>query len=62
MADTESCVVDFVTAVCLVRRRPGEGEAFDLSKLVGSSLFLPKRNPVISNLLTYEEGQIGFCR
>ena len=61
VADTESCEVDFVTMVCLMRREPVEGEGFHLSEFVGRSLFLPKRGPVISNLLTNKEGEIGFC-
>ena len=56
VAETESCEVDFMTAVCLVRRRPGEVEGFDSSKFVRRSSFLPKRDLVISNLLTYKEG------
>ena len=48
---TKSCEIDFVTAVCLLRRRPEEGERFDLSKLVGRSSFLLQRDPVISDLL-----------
>jgi len=44
VADKESCEVHFVTTVRLVRRRPGEGEDFDLSKFVGRSLFPPKRD------------------
>ena len=60
-ADTDSYEVDFVTVVCSVIRKPGEWEGFDLSRFVGRSLFLPNRNPVISNLLTYKEGEIRFC-
>ena len=44
VADTESCEVDFVTAVDLGRRRPGEEEGIDLRKFVGRCLFLPKRS------------------
>jgi len=49
VVDTESCEVDCVTAVCLVRGKPGEGEGFYSSKFVGRSLFLPKRDPVITD-------------
>jgi len=49
MVDTKSCELDFVTTVCLVRQRSGEGEGFDLSKFIGRSLFLPK------------ESEIGIC-
>ena len=35
--------------------------SFDFSKFVARSLFLPKRDAVISNLLTYTEDEIRYC-
>ena len=36
-----------MTAACLVRLIPGEGEGFDLDKFVERSLFLLKRDAMI---------------
>ena len=59
VVNAEACEVDFVTAVCLVRRRAAEEEGFNLREFVGKNLFPPKRDTVvISNLLTYKEGEI----
>ena len=35
-------------------------EVFDLSEFVGRALFLPKRDPVISNLLTFNRVRSDF--
>jgi len=53
--------VDFMTAMSLVRRRPGERYGFNLSKFIGRGLFLPKVNPMVCDIFTYKEGEIRFC-
>ena len=57
----ETCEVDFMTAMYLVRRRPGEKQGFNLSKFIGTDLFLPNGNPVICDIFAYKEGEISFC-
>ena len=39
VTDAETCEVDFMTAMCLVRRRPRERKGFNLSKFIGRGLF-----------------------
>jgi len=40
VTDAETCEVDFMKAMCLVRRRPGERQGFNLNKFIGRGLFL----------------------
>ena len=53
VANVELCKIDLVTVICLVRQRPEKGEGFNLGEFVEWSLFIPKKSPVIGNLLTY---------
>jgi len=46
-----------MTAMCLVRRRPGERYGFNLSKFIGRGQFLPKGNPVVCDIFAYKEDE-----
>jgi len=60
VTDAERCEIDFMKAMCLLRRRPGKWQGFNLSKSIGRSLFLPKGNRVACDISAYKESEIRF--
>ena len=54
VAYAETCEEDFMATVSLVRRRPWEGERFNLGKIAWS-FFLPLIDPVVGDVVSYEE-------
>ena len=56
------CVSRFHDGDEFGRRRLGERYGFNLSECIGTSLLLPKVDPVISDdTFAYEESEIRFC-
>ena len=53
----ETCEEDFMATVSLLRR-PWEGKRFNLGQFIGWSLFLLQIDPVIGDVVSYEEGEV----
>ena len=60
VAYAETCEEGFMATVSFVRRREQEGKRFNLGQFIGWSLFLPQIDPMVGDMVSYEESKVRY--